>query len=155
MLSSEALAKLIEAFTEKGHSIRFQANGNSMFPFIRGGNTVIIAPYGNKSPRLGDIIAYVDSKTQKLIVHRIIRLSNDGFVAKGDNCFRSDSYHPWTNILGQVSRINDCNNVLCDIHYTKAKYLIALFSKFGITAIFGRALNKLGIYRYRANSIVV
>ena len=149
-LSGKALGVFVRAFVEKGAAIQFRARGNSMFPFIKDGDVVTVLPYGDKTPEPGDVAAFIDSDTEKLIVHRILSFHSNNFTAKGDNCLRTDAKQPQNNILGYISKINHRKHVYCDIDYRLSKKCITLFSKFGLTAIFGIISQK---YNYCRNSL--
>ncbi|MFH0726895.1 MAG: S24/S26 family peptidase [Pseudomonadota bacterium] len=142
-LSGKALGILVKAFVETGSAIQFSARGESMFPFIKDGDIILISPYGDVPPRPGDMVAFIDAGTEKLIVHRLIRVSPEGFTAKGDNCYHLDAPQPRNNILGYVSRINNRNDFLWGIQYIKIRKIVTFFSLFGLTAILGRMLRKI------------
>jgi len=57
---------------ERGHSVRFQAPGQSMHPTIKEGETITVEPVEPPAVRTGDIILY-RTKTG-VIAHRVIRI---------------------------------------------------------------------------------
>ena len=101
-LSSPALVELIQAVLSKDHSFRFQAKGFSMFPFIREGDAITIAPLKPSSPRLGDVVAFTPPGTQKLLVHRVIGKKGDSYLIRGDNAPAADGFLPRSRIIGRV-----------------------------------------------------
>ena len=104
-LSGEALVELLRAVLIKGASVRFQAKGFSMSPFIKNNDVVTISALQGKRPGLGEIIAFVHAETGGLCVHRIVRKKDGIFVTKGDNKSVSDERVPKDNILGFVTRV--------------------------------------------------
>jgi len=70
--SMELLLKLSRDILKKGKSIRFQAKGWSMRPFIRDGDFIVVSPVKSSSIRKGDVVFYFNAEN-KIIVHRIIR----------------------------------------------------------------------------------
>lgn len=104
--SSMNLGILVSEFVKKRKNITFKATGNSMLPFIKDGDVITISPYIGNKPEIGDIVAYIDSKTKDLIVHRIMRLSGNRFIAKGDNCLHNDEPQFKVDILGYASNIH-------------------------------------------------
>jgi signal peptidase I len=62
---------------EKGKSIRFQARGWSMRPFIRDGDFVTVSPAENSSIRKGDVVFYSTPKN-KAMAHRVIHKYEKG-----------------------------------------------------------------------------
>ncbi|MGH9443505.1 MAG: S24/S26 family peptidase [Thermoanaerobaculia bacterium] len=68
-------------------AIRFQASGESMYPTIRDGEFIEVAPLGcGREPRRGDIVLY--ESAGRLVCHRLVRLGGaplfPGFVLQGD-----------------------------------------------------------------------
>jgi hypothetical protein len=142
-ISGDALADMVQCFVDKGYDIRFGAKGNSMFPAIKDGDIISISPYSGTRPQEGDIIAFIEKRSQRLFVHRLLHLNKGTFKAKGDNCFHSDPEQSRETILGYVCEINNCPNFFGNIHNIKIKRYMVLLSRLGITAIFGRILNKM------------
>ena len=96
-LSAESAGLLIEAVTKKGGNIRFQAKGGSMYPFIKDGDIVTVAPVAGGELRLGDVVAVAPKDGCGVVLHRIVK-QNIGIVTiKGDNVWRVDGkFHPET-----------------------------------------------------------
>ena len=63
--------------------------GDSMVPTIESGTLVIVQP--DEQYHIGDLIAFVNEDGINL-VHRIVEVTDEGFVTKGDNNPRSDRY---------------------------------------------------------------
>jgi len=105
-LSMEALVELIKAVTEKGKSFRVQALGFSMYPFIKDSDYITISPLTSGYPRMGDVVAFIQLGTRKLIVHRIIESKGDYYLIKGDNKPAPDGLIPKANILGYVTGVD-------------------------------------------------
>lgn len=89
----------------KGTSIRFQAKGFSMRPFIRDGDFITVSPIANSSIRIGDVLFY-STTDDKIIVHRVIRkYKNNGGISmliKGDAAFGLPDKVDSRNVLGKV-----------------------------------------------------
>lgn len=99
-----AFAELMEAVLEKNVPLRFSASGSSMTPFIRDGDAITVAP----SPlrlRPGDVVAFVNVRSNQLMVHRIIHASPAGYLIKGDNNSVPDGLMPASSIIGRVVRV--------------------------------------------------
>jgi len=104
-LSGTAVIALLSAVHEKGADFRFGASGMSMSPTIRDGDIITLSPPKGMKPVFGDILAFRHPETGKLIVHRVIGVSSDTFLAKGDNSLDPDGLIPLSNILGVVTRV--------------------------------------------------
>ncbi len=67
-------------------------SGPSMNPTLREPEMMEILPYGSLPPRVGDVIFFLPPTDPQPVVHRIIRVTPDGFSTRGDNNTREDPY---------------------------------------------------------------
>jgi signal peptidase I len=63
---------MIEEILKQGHSIRFRAPGDSMYPTIRNGDVITVTPLGASSVTNGDIILY--QHRSGVAAHRVMRI---------------------------------------------------------------------------------
>jgi len=105
LLSGTALGLLIEEVIAKDCPFRFQARGFSMSPFIKDEDLITIFPCSDRSPRLGDVVAYIQPESRKLIVHRIIDRKKGDCCTKGDSMDSPDGWIPGDKIIGRVGRV--------------------------------------------------
>lgn len=105
-ISGTGFTVLMAAVLEKGVPFRFTAPGHSMSPFIRDGDVITVAP---GRIRFGDAVAFVNPHGGKLTVHRVVRISRDGYLIKGDNTSEPDGTVPRTSLLGRVVRVEHCS----------------------------------------------
>jgi signal peptidase len=86
-------------------SVRFEARGSSMYPFIRNGDVLTAVCPDIRGLAVGDIVLY-RPVNGNLAVHRIVRkLSDDGglrFMIRGDATFGADEYVESGQVLGVV-----------------------------------------------------
>ncbi|HEX3576945.1 MAG TPA: S24/S26 family peptidase [Thermoanaerobaculia bacterium] len=92
-----------------GHSARFRASGDSMYPAIRSGDYLHIVPCDASELRRGDVILAMTERG--LTAHRIVRI-RDGegglrITMRGDNALRSDDPVAADDILGRVERVEN------------------------------------------------
>ena len=104
-LSMAALVDLLKAVTERGIAFRVQAPGFSMYPFIRNMDTITISPFPAAGPRTGDVVAFIKPGTCCLVVHRVIAVTKQGYLIRGDNTLEPDGLLQRSSILGQVTRV--------------------------------------------------
>jgi RimJ/RimL family protein N-acetyltransferase len=108
LLSNSDLLKLNREFLERGISIRFQARGFSMRPFIQDGDFITVSPIENSSIRVGDV-AFYSTAENNVIVHRVIKkYGKDGnmkLLIKGDACFGNTERVSSQDVLGKVVAI--------------------------------------------------
>ena len=83
-----------------GYRARFMAMGDSMHPTIRSGDAVEIAPCDVSDLRRGDIV--LASLARGLTLHRVVRISPQGIVMRGDNALREDPPFSPAELLGRV-----------------------------------------------------
>lgn len=100
--------ELNRALLEEGKSVRFQAKGWSMHPFIRNGDFITVSPIENSSIKVGDVVFY-STAGNRFIVHRVInKYAKDGsltMLIKGDACFGPPESVNSQNVLGKVVAI--------------------------------------------------
>jgi len=76
-VDSEELANLIRAATADGNAICFNAPGRSMAPFVQSGDKIYVAPVANGSTRTGDIVAFIHPENGRVLVHRVVKISEE------------------------------------------------------------------------------
>ncbi len=139
----ELLLKLSRDILEKGKSIRFQAKGWSMRPFIRDGDFIVVSPVKSSSIRKGDVVFYPNAEN-KIIVHRIIRKYKQKgrmtVLIKGDASFSSPEKMDIQNVLGKVIAIE--RNGRKKRLDTKLYQIIGLF--FAVISPFSRWIYSIG-----------
>jgi signal peptidase len=103
-LPNAAIVELMEAVLEKGGVFRLHARGTSMIPFLRDGDVLTVAPFGNRPPLLGEVVAFSDpaSKRSPLVVHRIVGRHKTGFVVQGDGNGCAPEIVSPENIVGML-----------------------------------------------------
>lgn len=86
--------------------------GRSMRPLFKGKDeTVVISPVG--TPRRGDVLLY-ESEQGKQILHRVIRVTPEGCLMRGDNCLGTEPPLTPDRIIGRMTafwrgdRYTDC-----------------------------------------------
>ena len=100
-----------------GHTARFRASGDSMYPSIRSGDFLDIVPCAPSQLRRGDIV--LAAMKRGLTAHRIVRIiERDGafdgaleIITRGDNSLRSDRPIGAADILGRVVHTVQGTNV--------------------------------------------
>ena len=93
---------------DAGLSLRFAVSGRSMFPFLRDGDIIQVAPSGIDGLGLGDIIFYRSG--DRLLAHRVV-----GFVttvegtcarARGDAFRHEDPPVAEAELIGRVEYVS-------------------------------------------------
>ena len=129
-LPGPALLELLRSVLGQGRAFRFQANGSSMFPCIRDGDVIRVAPLSGPSPRLGQVVACVLPGGRGLAVHRVIARQGSLFLTKGDNARLADGFLARSHILGVVTQV-ERNGRLVPAGLGPERILIAWLSRRG------------------------
>lgn len=112
ILPNEVLLNEVTALLAEGHSVTLPAKGNSMLPFIRGGqdNVVLQLP---EQIQEGDIVL-VRHATFGYLLHRILHIDGEQITLMGDgnckgveNCNRASLFGKVTAIIRNGKTI-DC-----------------------------------------------
>jgi hypothetical protein len=69
--NTDLFSELLEETLNRGHSIRFRAPGDSMYPTIRNGDILTVTPIETASITIGDIILY--RHKSGVTAHRVVR----------------------------------------------------------------------------------
>ena len=82
-------------------SFVLEIKSDSMSPVLKTGDYVLVD--GRDYPEIGDIIAFYDSSSGDIVVHRIVDESGNCFITKGDNSLMEDFFNPCPSyVLGIV-----------------------------------------------------
>jgi phage repressor protein C with HTH and peptisase S24 domain len=103
-LSNAAQLALIDALTGRGAACRTTVRGSSMWPFIRDGDVVTVAPC-DRWPRVGQVVAAASDEPARLVVHRVVQRRDGRWLTRGDNLSAADGYASREQILGRVVRV--------------------------------------------------
>lgn len=103
-----------------------------MYPFIVSGEKVLVYPYNNIKPEIGDIILLFNDEMQ--YVHRIVLLDNEKVITKGDLNVKIDDELPINNIIGYIKRVNDYSdeNIILIKEVSKLSYDAGMYFKSNI-----------------------
>ena len=77
----------------------YSMSGNSMYPTLS--EPMILETSTAEHYRQGDVVVFT-KKNCNTIVHRIVRLTNSGFITRGDNNLKDDEPIVQQDILGKV-----------------------------------------------------
>jgi signal peptidase len=100
--------ELNEEILKRGNYLRFRIKGESMRPFLRDGQVVIVKRLDPSEMRAGDII-FLRFPPSQIVIHRLIKKTLENgktvFLTKGDASFHFDPYVYSENILGKIVAI--------------------------------------------------
>jgi hypothetical protein len=99
-----------------------------MHPFIKDNDVITISPLKKNLTQTGDIVAFVNPRTDKLTIHRILKKNGNTYLAMGDNVSRVDGFIRQENILGRVTKI-ERNGKKCILGLGLERYLIVVLNR--------------------------
>lgn len=110
--SASEFESLCRDIADKADVVRLQAKGGSMFPFIRSGDWVHVALCKSEKNGIkkGDIILF--SIDKNLYLHRVLRITNEGYIVKGDMSLGVDGIINIDDILGSVVSLRRGDNII-------------------------------------------
>lgn len=100
IVPSSELMPLVRASLQRGQHVRMVATGSSMYPCLRDGDQVEIAPLEGE-PRRGQVLL-VEDGSGGYILHRVVRVRDGQLLLRGD--WRGGGEGPFTRneVLGKV-----------------------------------------------------
>jgi phage repressor protein C with HTH and peptisase S24 domain len=133
-VNSMRFIETLEDLLGRGHVVRFQADGWSMHPTIRYGETIIVEPLGDSAVRTGDVLLY--RHLRSAIAHRLVRVTSTELVLRGDAADSCDAPVSSDQLLGRVVAVERRGRTV------RLDYLSGLWS-----SILARALRRFRICR--------
>ncbi|MBP7212691.1 MAG: signal peptidase I [Anaerolineaceae bacterium] len=105
-IDSAQLAELVRLVSQRGFASSFEVSGSSMMPFIHSGDKVCLSPVEKNEIRRGDVLAFVVGEDSHMLIHRVVKLSEEGFLCKGDNQAQNlDGWIAYDDVIGRVTEI--------------------------------------------------
>ncbi|MFZ2491255.1 MAG: S24 family peptidase [Thermoanaerobaculia bacterium] len=124
-VAADTIAELLS----RGHSVRFVATGDSMYPLIRSDESLLVEPAEPDSIRRGDVVL---SRTSRgLTAHRVIAISRADsglrFQTRGDNAPGADEPFGESELLGVVVGVERDGRMRERVRATGARLKILRF----------------------------
>lgn len=98
--NSEVLGE-VGAMLSRGKSIKIRANGNSMRPFIRGGEDVLVLVPPPACFRKGDVV-FALTRSGDYVIHRVTAVDEATLTLMGDANLRQRETVARENVFGVV-----------------------------------------------------
>jgi len=124
----QLVSSLIETELTIGDQIQFNVTSNSMQPVINIGDSIVMEVIPGKDVKIGDII--VIKRVDDFLSHRVISITKDGWVTKGDNNILLDPPVQSKNLIGRVRMVKQANQMI-NLETRKWHYINFLFAKIG------------------------
>lgn len=96
---------IVEEWIAEKKSVRITVSGNSMWPLIIHNRDSVLLEYAEaESLKRGDIILF-HTPWGKHILHRITKVTEDGFITTGDGNLHRDGFVPTGNVIAKVTKV--------------------------------------------------
>ncbi len=121
--------QLASGLLEEGNMLRFRAHGNSMLPFVKDNDIIVVAPIENNNIKKGDIVFY-QGKKESPVAHRVISLTadNEFIFVRGDGYIGGAEKIPIKKVTGIVCEI-ERNNKTINRKKTSYKLMVWCWTK--------------------------
>ena len=121
--------QLASGLLEEGNMLRFRAHGNSMLPFVKNNDIIVVSPIESNNIKKGDIIFY-QGKGGSPIAHRVISLTagNEFIFVRGDGYIGGTEKIPVEKVTGIVCKI-ERNNKTIEQRKTSYRFMVWCWTK--------------------------
>lgn len=99
-----SIAEFVRLFVSNGEEVTISGKGTSMLPTIDEKCSLVMAPLRESGARAGDILLYTRPNGQS-VIHRIWRVTAQGYDMLGDNQDLIERNVPKTAAVSYVKRI--------------------------------------------------
>ena len=103
----QLISNLIESELDIGDQIQFNVTSNSMRPIMQIGDLIVAEVVNAGIIKAGDII--VVRRIDDFLTHRVITITKDGWLTKGDNNLIIDPLVKTENLIGLVKEVHKDN----------------------------------------------
>lgn len=97
IISNEAYFAEVQHMLSEGKEVRIRIKGNSMLPFIKDGDTVLLRAYQGQTLALGSNILAKDK--DNFVFHRFVGKKNNQYILAGDGNLVLSEYVMATDII--------------------------------------------------------
>lgn len=100
--------EVMSAVLESGNRVRFTATGDSMHPFIRSGQRLVVEAVDPRALRRGDVV--LARLERGLTAHRVVQIERRAgevisITTRGDNCELNDPSFSPAELVGRINSL--------------------------------------------------
>ena len=130
----QLISNLIETELNVGDQIQFNVTSNSMQPIMQIGDLIIAEVVNTGIVKPGDII--IIRRSDDFLTHRVISITKDGWLTKGDNNLMMDPIVKRGSLIGLVKEVHKNNQriVLESTRLGRVKGLFAMLGELEVRA---------------------
>ncbi len=75
---------------KENKEVAVTVNGISMLPMLRGGKDIAVIAQVDRELKVNDVPLYRVSGLDKFVLHRIIEITDKGYIIRGDNVYHTE-----------------------------------------------------------------
>jgi signal peptidase I len=94
---------------QKG-SVRIRMSGNSMYPFLKNNDFVLVQKLNFENIKIGDIVLTCDN--DRILCHRVFAIKNNRFQTKADAFTKPDNFVSDQMLIGKVTQIKSKEKII-------------------------------------------
>lgn len=121
-----------------------EAKGQSMWPWIKEGDILIIEKISYDEIKPGDVVVYKERNEEIWIAHRVLKITKDFLITRGDACLnlRGNELVPHNKLIGRVIFVKN-NKGVKSLNHTRFVYFLNRYFPLLWWIIFGILKYKL------------
>lgn len=148
--------KNIEAVLDEKGEVMTSTSGVSMYPMLRNRRDMVVIVKVDRPLRKNDVPLY-RLKSGKLVLHRILKVTDKGYIIRGDNLYKKEYNITDDNIIGLLKafyrngKYYNCEKSFAYkayVKYIRLSYPLRFVLQHKLRPVLGRAkrflLKKLG-----------
>lgn len=131
---------IAKTLLEQNGEITGDTAGNSMKPLFRSGKDKAVIIRAESKIKIGDVLLYKSSNADTLNLHRVVKITKNGPVLRGDSLFYNETNIARSNIIGILKGFYRNNKYYdCQKHFGYKIYVAYIIVSFP----FRRCIRKL------------
>lgn len=121
-ICNKEFLEILEHTFDNGQDFSFVPSGNSMKPMLNGISDSVVLTKKPNVLRKYDVVLFIRTNDNALILHRIIKVSGDRYTLSGDNQYFFDYEIPYCNVVAVMksfthkSKVYDSNSLKYKIY---------------------------------------
>lgn len=140
--SDQTFVELVRTLFDEGISVSLQARGTVMSPSIKPEDLLVLSPLGTRPPTIGDVVIFVEPRTQRPFIQRVIKRTKHSYLLKGDSAQEPIAIVSRADILGRVTRVKRGGRAIL-LGLGPERFLIALLNRKGLLRPWYHLLDRL------------
>lgn len=90
-------------YFKNGDEIKGLTVGNSMYPLFKNERDIVTVKKMVEKPKKNDVLLYKKSNSDGLILHRLLKITDDGMIIRGDNQYVKETDVTFDRVVGVMT----------------------------------------------------